>query len=59
LVHAYDLEMRDTDLETLTNFIGAKARRTLPFAAPDQNAAVTQKDRDWILPFLAEDWRQP
>ena len=59
LLKAYDLEMRDADLETVTNFMQAKARRTLPFAAPDQNAAVTQKDRDWILPFLAEDWRQP
>src|SRR5664279_429686 len=42
LVKAYDLEMRDSDLETVTNFIQAKARRTLPFAAPDQRAAVVK-----------------
>ena len=35
LVRAYDLEMRDSDLETVTNFMQAKARRTLAFTAPD------------------------
>jgi len=55
LVHAYDLEMRDADLETVANFMQAKARRTLPFAAPDESAAVASKDQDGIFPFLAED----
>src|ERR1035437_92383 len=55
LVHAYDLEMRDANLETVTNFVQAKARRTLPFAAPDESAAVAHKDQDGIFPFLAED----
>jgi hypothetical protein len=59
LVKAYDLEMRDADLETVTNFMQAKARRTLPFDAPDESAAVAHKDQDGILPILAEDWKQP
>ena len=42
-----DLEMRNADLETVTNFTQAKARRTLPFAAPDQSAAVAHS-RDAI-----------
>jgi predicted GIY-YIG superfamily endonuclease len=58
LVHAHDLEMRDADLETVTNFMQAKARRTLPSAALGQSAAVARKDRGGIFPFLAEDWRQ-
>ena len=59
LVNAYDLEMRDADLETVTNFMKAKPRRTLPFAAPDESAAVEDKEQDGIFPFLAEDCRQP
>ena len=58
LVHAYDLEMRDADLETVTNFMQAKARRTWPFAAPDRGAAVEQKDREGIFSFLDENWKQ-
>ena len=59
LAFACDLEMRNADLETVTSFSQAKARRTLPFAAPDQSAAVAYKDQDGIFPFLAEDYRQP
>jgi predicted GIY-YIG superfamily endonuclease len=59
LLKAYDLEMRDADLETVTNFMQARAHRTLPFAAPDQSAGIIQKDQDGIFPFLAEDWKQP
>ena len=59
LAYAYDLEMRDADLETVTNFTQAKAHRTLPFAAPDQSAAAAQKDQGEVFPFLAEDWKQP
>jgi hypothetical protein len=59
LVKAYDLEIRDADLETVSNFTQAKARRTAPFAAPDQSAPVTHDDPDGIFPFLAEDWKQP
>lgn len=59
LVHAYDLETRDADLETVTHFMQAKAPRTLPFAAPDQRAAVAKRELDATLPFVGEDWRQP
>jgi hypothetical protein len=59
LVKAYDLEMRDSDLETVTTFIQAKARRTLPFTAPDQRAAVAKRELEGTLPFVGEDWQQP
>ncbi len=59
LVKAYDWEMRDADLETVTHFMQAKARRALPFAAPDQSAAVARNDQEGIFPFLVEDWKQP
>ena len=49
MVHAYDLEMRDADLETVTKFMQAKARRTLPFAAPDESPAVAQQDQDGVF----------
>ena len=67
LAKAYDLETREADLETVVNFAQARARRTLPFAAPDHSVAVAHKRQDGILPFLAEDpstiiitphWRQ-
>ena len=56
LVKAYDLEMRDADLETVTNFMLAKARRTLPFTVPDRSATVAEKDGGGIFPFLNEGW---
>jgi hypothetical protein len=59
LVYAYDLEMRDGDLETVTHFMQAKARRTLPFATPDQSAGATRKEPEAMLPFLGNDWQQP
>jgi len=59
LVKAYDLEMRDADLETVTNFMQARARRTLPFAAPDQRAAVAKRQCEGLLPFVDKDWHQP
>jgi predicted GIY-YIG superfamily endonuclease len=34
LAKAYELEMRDADLETVVDFVQAKARRTKPFATP-------------------------
>jgi len=58
LVHAYDVEMRDTDLETVTHFMQVKARRTLPFATPAQNAGVTRKKPEAMLPIPGEDWQQ-
>ena len=59
LVHTYDLAMRDADLETVTNFMQAKARHTSPFASPDESAAVAPDDQDGVLPFLADDSKQP
>jgi hypothetical protein len=59
LVHAYDMEMRDADLETVAHFMQAKARRTVPFATPDQSAGTTRKEPEAMLPFPGEDWLQP
>ena len=59
LVHAYDVEMRDADLETVTHFMQAKARRTLPFATPDQIAGARRKEPEAMFPFLGEEWLQP
>jgi hypothetical protein len=60
LVHAYDWETRDADLETVTHFMQAKARRTLPFATLDldQIAGATSKEPEAMFPFLGEDWQQ-
>jgi hypothetical protein len=58
MAHAYDVEMRDADLETVTHFMQAKARRTLPFAAPDQSAGTIRKEPEAMFPFLGEDWQQ-
>ena len=41
LVHAYDLEIRDADLETVSGFMQAKARRTLPFHRTQTKAQTT------------------
>ncbi|HXJ73850.1 MAG TPA: nucleotide excision repair endonuclease [Candidatus Dormibacteraeota bacterium] len=35
LTHAHDLAMRDADLETVIQFMQAKARRTRPFTTPE------------------------
>ena len=59
LVRGYELEIRDADLETVTSFMQAKARRTLPFPTPDQNAVDQRMDRDVLLPFLDEDGNEP
>jgi len=59
LAHAYDVEMRDADLETVAHFMQAKARRPLPFATPDQRAGATRKEPEAMLPFSGEDWQQP
>ena len=59
LAHAYDVEMRDSDLETVTYFMQARARRLLPFATPDQRATAAKRQREALLPFLGEEWQQP
>ena len=38
LVHGYDRETRDADLETVVTLIQAKLRRTLPFHTAEQSA---------------------
>jgi hypothetical protein len=55
LAKGYELEIRDGDLETVTRFMRAKARRTLPFHTPDQGGAAPQMDREVQLPFPDED----
>ena len=59
LVHAYDLAIRDADLETVDGFIQAKARRPLPFTTPDRSADVQRMNLDLVLPFMEEDWKHP
>jgi hypothetical protein len=59
LVHAHDLAIRDADLETISNFMQAKARRTLPFSAPDHDAENPRTNLDLVLPFMDEDLEHP
>jgi predicted GIY-YIG superfamily endonuclease len=54
LVRAYDLEMRDADLETVAHFMQAKARRTLPFNPADRSANGQRMDLELELPFPDE-----
>jgi hypothetical protein len=51
--------MRDAELETVTHFTQAKARRTMPFAKPCQSAGAARKKPEAMLPFLGEDRLQP
>ncbi len=55
LVYQYDNETRDADLETVVTLIEAKAKRTLPFAAPEIDAA----DSESPLLFRDGDWNAP
>jgi hypothetical protein len=56
LAHAHDLAMRDADLETVTHFMQAKARRSRPFTVPDQTASERRMDSpSW---FSVEDVHQ-
>jgi hypothetical protein len=59
LVHAYDLEIRDADLETVCEFMQAKARRPLPLTVPDRSADNQRVNLDLVLPFMDEDWNHP
>lgn len=59
LVHAYDRETRDADLETVVSLIQAKARRPLPFDTPDQSRADKRVNLDVMLPFPDDNWTQP
>jgi len=59
LIHAYDLAIRDADLETVSGFMQTKARRPLPFTAPNQSANNPLMNHDLVLPFMDEDWNHP
>jgi predicted GIY-YIG superfamily endonuclease len=54
LAKGYELEIREGDLETVTRFMQAKARRTLPFHTQDPGGAAPRMDCDILLPFLDE-----
>jgi len=57
LAHAHALAMRDADLETVVQFMQAKARRTRPFTAPASSA--TKQRMDSTALFTGENWNQP
>ena len=57
LPHAHDLAMRDTDLETVIQFMEAKAWRTRPFVIPE--ARVTEPPMDSFGLFADGNWNQP
>ena len=59
LVHAYDRDTRDADLETVVTLIQAKARRTLPFQIPEQAATDETVKSQSMLLFPCEDWNEP
>jgi len=44
LAHAHDLAIRDADLETVGQFMQAKARRSRPFTVPDQTTTEPRMD---------------
>lgn len=55
LVHSYDLETREADLETVTTLVQAKTKRTLPFAAPETPTNIA-KDSEPLLLLPGDDW---
>lgn len=54
LAHAHDLTMRDADLETVIQFMQAKARRTRPFTTPELNVTGKRIHLDAALLFTEE-----
>ena len=50
LAYAHDLAMRDADLETVIQFMEAKARRTRPFMIPEQGATKKRMDPHGLFP---------
>jgi hypothetical protein len=57
LAHAHELALRDADLETVIQFMEAKARRTRPFVIPEQSANEHRLDPQGLFPD--ENWNQP
>jgi hypothetical protein len=58
LAHAYDLAMRDADLETVIQFMQAKARRTRPFTTPEQNITGKLMNLDSTMLFTDDNGSQ-
>jgi predicted GIY-YIG superfamily endonuclease len=54
LAHAHDMAIRDTDLETVIQFMRAMARRTRPLTAPEPNT-IKQPTNSTGL-FADENW---
>ena len=59
LARAHDLAMRDADLETVIQFMQAKARRTRPFATPKQSVTGKRTKLDSTFLFIDENGTQP
>ena len=59
LAHAHDLAMRDADLETVIQFMQAKARRTRPFTTPEPSVIGKRMDLEAALLFADENGSQP
>jgi excinuclease UvrABC nuclease subunit len=59
LAHAHDLTMRDADLETVIQFMQAKARRTRPFTTPEPSVMGKRMDLEETLLFTEESVSQP
>jgi hypothetical protein len=59
LEHAHDLAMRDADLETVIQFMQAKARCTRPFTTPEQSLARKRMKLDSMMLFTDENGIPP
>ena len=59
LTRAHDLALRNAGLETVIQFMHAKARRTRPFTTPEQIIAEKRLDLDAALLFTEESGNQP
>ena len=57
LTHTFDLAMRDADLETVLQFMEAKARRTRQFVLAEPGATKQQMDSNGLFPD--ENWNHP
>ena len=59
LAFAHDLAMRDADLETVTQFMQAKARRTRRFTIPETNIPKRRMELEATLLFDDKSGSQP
>lgn len=59
LAHAHDLATRDNDLETVVQFMQAKARRTRPFSAPEQIVTGKRINLNSTMLFTDDNGSQP